>query len=94
MLYYNRIDISEGSKLTKSNRECMIYHYSFFNHRIECQDSVYKGCHGFTILSVNIRDIIIITIKNIDYRYMIYNFSTSKAVKLLKNSVLENCWYI
>ena len=34
MLYYDRIDISEGIDLTKSNksREYMICHYWFFNH--------------------------------------------------------------
>ena len=34
MLYYDRIDISEGSDHTKSNksRECMICHYFFLNH--------------------------------------------------------------
>ena len=34
MLYYDRIDISEGIDLTKSSksREYMICHYWFFNH--------------------------------------------------------------
>ena len=34
MLYYDRIDISEGIDPTKSNksRECMIHHYWFLNH--------------------------------------------------------------
>ena len=47
MLYYDRIDISEG---------------------IEFQDYVYNGCHDLTMLSVNISDIAIITVKNVDYR--------------------------
>ena len=34
MLYYNRIDISEGINLAKSNKskECLICHYWFFNN--------------------------------------------------------------
>ena len=34
MLYYNRIDISEGINLAKSNKskECLIFHYWFFNN--------------------------------------------------------------
>ena len=64
MLYYDRIDISEGIDLTKSNRskECMIFHYWFFNHGLKLRDSVCIGCHDLTMLSVNISDIAIITV--------------------------------
>ena len=67
MLYYDRIDISEGIDLAKSNnsKECMICHYFFFNHRFEFQDSVCYGCHDLTMLSVNISDLAIITVKNL-----------------------------
>ena len=87
MLYYDRIDISEGIDPTKSNksRECMICHYWFSNHGIKFQDYVCNGCYDFTMLSVNISDItiiIIITVKNVDYR-IIYNISKSEANNLL-----------
>ena len=64
MLYYDRIDISQGIDLVKSNnsKECMICH-CFLNHGFEFQDSVCNGCHDLTMLSVNISDIAIITIK-------------------------------
>ena len=33
MLYYDKIDISEGIDLAKSNKsKVMICHYGFFNH--------------------------------------------------------------
>ena len=73
MLYYNRIDISEG---------------------IEFQDYVYNGCHDLTMLSVNMSDIAIITIKNVDYRCIIQNISKFESIDLLKNSVLEDRGYI
>ena len=40
MLYYDRIDITEGTDPTKSNKskECIICHYWFFNHGFEFQD--------------------------------------------------------
>ena len=43
------------------------------------------------MLSVNISDINIITIKNVEYRCIIYNINKSEAINLLKNFVLENC---
>ena len=46
------------------------------------------------MLTVNISDIAIITIKNIDYRCIIHNISKSEAINLLKNFVLEDRGYI
>ena len=96
MLYYDRIDISEGIDLAKSNnsKECMICHYQFFNHGFEFQNSVCNGFHDLTMLSVNISDIAIITVKNVDYCYIILNMSKSEAINLLKDSFLEDRGYI
>ena len=94
MLYYNRIDISEGIDLTKSNKskECMICHYFIFNHGFKFQDSVRNGCHDLTMLRLNISDITIITVKNVDYRCIIHNISKSETINLLKSSVLRRSW--
>ena len=77
MVHYNRIDVSEGTDRTKSNksRECMICHYCFFNHGFKFQDSVCNGCLDLTILCLNISDITIITVKNVEYHCIIYNIS-------------------
>ena len=65
MLNCNRIDIGKRVGPTKSNRskECMICHYGFFNRGFTFQDSVCNDCHDLTMLSVNINDIAIISIK-------------------------------
>ena len=93
MLYYDRIDISEGTDLAKSNnsKECMICHYFFFNRRFEFQYSVCNGCHDLSILCLNISDIATITVKNVDYRCIIHNISKSEAINLLENPVLKDC---
>ena len=77
MLYYDKIDISDGIDPTKSNksRECMICHYWFFNHRFKFQDHVCNHCHDLTMLCLNISDIAIITVKNVDYCCVMYNIS-------------------
>ena len=96
MLYYYRIYISERTDPTKSNktRKCMTCHYSFFNHGFKIQNYVCNGSHDLTMLSVNISDIVIITVKNVDYRCIIHNISKSEAISLLKYSVLEDRGYI
>ena len=96
MLHYNRIDISEGIDLAESNnrKEYMICHYWSFNHGFEFQDSVCNGCHDLTMLSVNISDVTIITVKNVGYCCIIHNISKSEAINLSKNSVLEDRGYM
>ena len=96
MLYYDRIDLSEGIDLTKSNRskECMIWHYWFFNYGFKFQDSVCNGCHDLTILCLNISNVAIVTVKIVDYPCIIHNISKSEATDLLEKSVLEDYRYI
>ena len=72
----------------------MICRYWFFNHGFEFQDSVCNDCHDLTMLSVNIRDIAIITIKNVDYRCNNHNIIIFEAINLLEYYVLEDRGYI
>ena len=92
MLYYDRIDISEGIDIAKSNnrKEFMICLYWFFNHGFKFQDYVCNCCHDFTMLNVNTGDVAITTIRNVDYRCIIHNISKPEAINLLKNSLHED----
>ena len=48
-----------------------------------------------TMLRLNISDIAIITVKKVDYRYIIHNISKSEAFDLLKNCIFDDdCFYI
>ena len=60
----------------------MICHYRFLSHGFKFQDSVCNGCHGLTVLTFDIRNIAIITIKNVDYHCIIHNISRSKAINI------------
>ena len=85
MLYYEKIDTSEGIDTAKSNnsKECMICYYCFFNHAFKFQRSR-NGCHDLTMLSVNISNIAFITIKVVEYRCNFHDISKSEAINLLK----------
>ena len=54
MLYYDRIDITKGIDLAKSEnrKQCKICHYWFFNHGFKFHDSLCKRCHDLTTVSV------------------------------------------
>ena len=55
-------------------------------------DSDFKILYAMVamMLSVNISDIAIITIKNLDYRFIIHSISKSEAINVLKISILED----
>ena len=65
-----------------------------FNHEFKFQYSVCNGYHGLSMLCLNVRDIVIIIVKNVDYRCIMHSISRSEAINLLENSVLEDRRYI
>ena len=79
MLYYDRIDISEGTDPTESDRskKCMICHYWFLIQGFKFQDSVSNGCQDLTILCLNASHIAIMTVKNVDYHCIILNIRSN-----------------
>ena len=96
MLSYERTDIREGTDHPKNNnsKECMICHYWFLNHAIKFQHSICNDCRMLTLLSVNISDTAIITLKDVDYSCIINDISKSEAINLLKIYVLDDRGYI
>ena len=43
------------------------------------------------LLCLNLRDIAIVTVKNVDYHLIIHDISKSDAIHLLKNSAFDDC---
>ena len=85
MLYYDKIEISRKTDLSKCNngKECMIWFYWFFNHGFKFQDPTCNGCYDLKMLSVNISKIAIIAIKYVENKEVFYffYFSTYKIVE-------------
>ena len=54
----------------------------FFNHGFEISDSACNDCHGLTMLIVNKNNIVIMSIKNVDYCCIIHNIVKSEAINL------------
>ena len=72
----------------------MIYHYRFFNHGFEFQDPLCNSYFDWTMLSVNISNNALVTVKNADYCCIIHDISKSEVTNLLRNYVLEGRGYI
>ena len=60
MIYYDRIDVSEGIYINKTSasKECDICHYWYFlDFSFKFQLNVCNRCHGLLIWSVNLSNI-------------------------------------
>ena len=66
----------------------------FFDKWFKIQNSVCSGCHDMTVLCLNISNFAIITVKGVDYFCIIHGINRSDGIYLLKNSVLDDRWYI
>ena len=91
MLYFDRIEVSEGTDFNKTNasKECDICHYWYFlNFSFKFQPNVCKRCHDFIMMSMNLSDIAILNIKGSDYRCIISLIRKTEAINLIQNAGL------
>ena len=57
MLYFDRIDVSEGIDFnkTRESRECIICHYWYFLHKdFMFKPNVWNRCHDLLMMSMNL----------------------------------------
>ena len=93
MLQYERIDVSEGIDLNKSDKskESIICHYWYFiDIGYKFEPHVCNGCHDLSMMVYDLNDFMILNIKCIDYRCYVFNMSKNVVITLLNNSVLDN----
>ena len=91
MLYFDRIDISEGIDVNKtsSSKECDICHYCYFlNYSFKFQPNVCNRCHDLSMMSMNLSDIAILNIKGSNYRCIISLTSKHEIINLMQNTDL------
>ena len=91
MLYFDRIDVSEGTDVNKTSEsnECDICHYWYvLNKGFKFQPNVCNRCHDLLMMSLNLSDVAILNIKGSDYRCIISGIRKSEAVNLMQNTDL------
>ena len=91
MLQYERINVSEGIDINKSNKskECMIFHYWCFRDiGYECELYVCNKCHDISMMAYELENIAILNVKGVDYRCFLWNIARNNAINRLNNSKL------
>ena len=92
MLYYDRIDVSEGIYVNKTteSKECNFCHYyCFLNKGLKFQPHVCNGCHDLLMMFMNLSDIAILNIKSANYCCIISGISKSEAINLMQDMGLN-----
>ena len=80
MLYFDKIDVSEGIDVNKTSgsKECDICHcWYFLNKGFKFQPYVCNRCHDL-LMSMNLSNIYILNIKNADYHCIISGINKVK----------------
>ena len=86
MLYYDRIEVSEGIQVNKTNesKEWDICRYWYIlNKGFKCKPNICNRCHALLMMPRNLSDIAILNIKGADYCRIINGISKSEAIKLM-----------
>ena len=89
MIYYDRIDVSEGIDVNKTSasKECDVCHYWYFlNCNFKFKPNAFNRCHDLLMMSVNLSYITILNIAGSDYDCIISLISKNEVINLLKNA--------
>ena len=90
ILYFNRIDVSEGTDVNKTSpsKECAISRYWYFlNNGFKFQPYVCNRCHDLLMMSMNLCDIATLNIKGSDYHHFITGINKSEAIKFILQNI-------
>ena len=91
MLEYERIDVSEGIDMNKSNKskECDICHYWYFlDKNFNYEPYLCNGCHDLMQKAMDFNDVAIVSIKGNDYRIHFWYMRKDDAISIMHNSSL------
>ena len=91
MLEYNRIDISEGININKTNKskECKIYHYWCFKDiGFKYEPHLCNGCHVLLQKAISFNNIAIVYVKGSAYRIDFWYMSKDDPINIMNNSSL------
>ena len=93
MLEYDRVDISEGIDIDKTNKSkaCNICHYWYFlDKNFNYEPYLCNGCHDLMRKVMSFNNIAIVSIKGNDYRIHFCYISKNYVMTLMTNSNLND----
>ena len=92
MLEYDRIDISDGIDVNKTNlsKECDICHYWYFKDiGFKYEKYLCSGCHGLIQKVMSFNNVAIVYAKQ-NYRIHFWYMSKNDAINIMNGSNLDD----
>ena len=87
MLQYEKIDVNK----TSLSKECMLCHYWYFKDvGFKFEPHVSNKCHDLLMTAYELKIIVILNVKRVDVRCILWGISKDEAVNRLNKSVLKN----
>ena len=90
MLWYQKIDVSEGIDVNKTSasKEYELCHYWFFKDiGFKFEEHVCNKCHDLLTIAYSLKDIAILNAKGATFRCILMGISKNEGLKRLNNSV-------
>ena len=91
MLEYDRIDISEGIDVNKTNlsKDCGICHYCYFkNIGFKYEPYLCNGCHDLMQKAMSFNNIATVYVRGSAYRIHIWYMSKNDTINIMNSSNL------
>ena len=98
MFYHNKIDVSEGIDINKSNKsskECIMCIKSkermyFKDIGYKYEPYFYNGCHDISMMIYKLENIAILDVKGVDCRCVLWNVTKNDAINRLNSFKRDN----
>ena len=91
MLWYQKIDVSEGIDINKTSasKECEIFcHYWLFKDiGFKFEEHVCNKCHDLLTMTYSLKNIAILNAKRATFRCILIGISKNEGLKRLNNAV-------
>ena len=94
MLRYEKIDVSEGIDVNKTNapKECELCHYWFFKDiGFKCEEHVCNKRHDLLTMAYSLKNIAILSAKGTTFRRLLMGISKNEGLK--RHMIEEYCKY-
>ena len=83
MLKYDKIDITEGIDLDKTNKSRVFMYWYYLNKNFSYGPCTCDGCYNIVQMSADFKNIAIIHVKKSAYRAYFKDISKHKAKKIM-----------
>ena len=84
MLWYQRIDVSEGIDVNKTSasKECELCHYWFFKDvGFKFEKHVCNKCHDLLAMAHSLKNLAILSARATTFRYLLMSISKNEALE-------------